>query len=133
MNIDVFLDVRNSSSGGNDRWVDVLASNGRTYSYRYTGGSDGQGNVTANVGGGSVTITVSIVATDARYKITGVPLNDPAVGSGHAQLAKSIAGSGRTATITDVATERDDASYCITVTDMSASCTIACDPRITNV
>jgi hypothetical protein len=133
MTIYVNLDVRNSSSGGNDRWVDVQASNGQTYSYKYTGGSDDAGNVTATVGGGTVTIEISIAATDPRYAITGVPLVDPDAASNNPQLSQSIAAGGRSATITDIDTAADNAAYCVTITDTSANCTIPCDPRITNV
>jgi hypothetical protein len=43
--VNVTLDCRNFSTNG-DGYTNVTGSNGQPYSYKYTGGTDGNGNVT---------------------------------------------------------------------------------------
>lgn len=128
-NIDVNLDVRNSPSSGKDGYRNTTASNAAVYSYRYSGGSDGNGNVTETVNAGSGTIAVTL-KSDARYQISGVLF------SGNASRDLSTQPVANTPTrliITDLDTSAGTSYYKITVSDTAANCTFDCDPQITNV
>ena len=122
----VSLDVRNFSSGGADGYVDVAASNGATYSYKYTGGSDDHGNVRVTVGSGQAAINVT-VGGDPRYSITNITFN-PTDG----QFTWRAGGSARVAVIIDTAATVASVKYTAIVTDSSAQCTVPCDPMIQN-
>lgn len=128
--VNVNLDVRNFSSGGANGYTDVIASNGATYSYKYTGGSDNHGNVNVTVGGGQAAINVT-VGTDARYSITNVTFS-PA----NSQFSWHAGGHAAVAVIVDTATAVVDVKYTTIVTDSGSTppnCTIPCDPMIQNV
>lgn len=122
----VSLDVRNSSSGGADGYVDVVASNGETYSYKYTGGSDNHGNVDVTVGGGQAAINVT-VGGDPRYSITNITFNPT-----DSQFTWRAGGNARVAVIIDTATAVASVKYTVIVTDSTAHCTVPCDPMIQN-
>lgn len=122
----VSLDVRNSSSGGADGYVDVVASNGATYSYKYTGGSDNHGNVDVTVGGGQAAINVT-VGGDPRYSITNITFNPT-----DSQFTWRAGGNARVAVIIDTATAVASVKYTVIVTDSTAHCTVPCDPMIQN-
>lgn len=123
--VDVSLDCRNFASNGGG-YTNVTAANGATYSYKYTGGTDGAGNVTVKKGK-KTDIKVTIHA-DARFKVddTGVS-NDP-----KGDIKKSH--SGVTATFNDDAKDvESDIYYSVTVKDTTANTTFVADPRIDNV
>ncbi|MEO6104544.1 MAG: hypothetical protein ABIP44_13040 [Pseudoxanthomonas sp.] len=122
----VSLDVRNCSSGGSDGYTDVVASNGATYSYKYTGGSDGNGNVRVTVGSGQAAINVT-VGGDPRYSITNITFN-PA----DSQFTWHAGGQAKVAVIVDTATAVATVKYTVIVTDSTAHCTVPCDPMIQN-
>src|SRR6478752_3886383 len=69
--VNVSLDVRNTGTGPAPGYTQVTASNGAAYYYKYTGGSDENGNVTVKVGSGQAAITVT-VGSDPRYTITNI-------------------------------------------------------------
>lgn len=123
----VTLDVRNSPSTGSDGRTNTTASNGAIYSYEYGGGSDGHGNMdeTANSASASFTVTVG---GDPRYQISNVVFNGDIEG----QLSWQQGGTATSATITDSDTSSGSGSYCVTVADTTAGCTLPCDPTITN-
>jgi hypothetical protein len=123
----VNLDVRNYSSGGRDGYTDVIASNGNTYSYKYTGGSDGHGNVNVTVGRGQASIEVT-VGGDPRYNITNITFN-PA----DTQFTWHAGGRAAVAVIVDTAVTVVSVKYTATVFDINAGCSIPCDPVIHNV
>lgn len=125
--VNVNLDVRNFSSGGADGYTDVIASNGKTYSYKYTGGSDGRGNVSVSVGRGQAAINVT-VGSDSRYSITNVTFN-PA----DTQFSWHAGGRAAVAVIVDTAVTVVSVKYTTIVADSTAGCTIPCDPMIQNV
>jgi len=124
--VNVSLDVRNFSSGGADGYTDVLASNGATYSYKYTGGSDNHGNVQVMVGGGQAAINV-MVGGDPRYSITNITFNPT-----DSQFTWHAGGNARVAVIIDTAATVASVKYTVIVTDSTAHCTVPCDPMIQN-
>ena len=125
--VNVNLDVRNFSSGGADGYKDVTASNGQTYSYKYTGGSEGNGNVRVGVGGGQAAIDVSL-RSDPRYSITNITFS-PA----DSQFTWHAGGHAAVAVIVDTAVAVASVKYTVIATDSIASCTVPCDPTIQNV
>jgi hypothetical protein len=120
----VTLDVRDHADNG-DGWTDIEAC-GKTYSYRFDGGSDQHGNITVH-GRGQVQILVKLTAGHG-YAIDQVGFtNDPD------QQLTSPSHSPNAATILD----RNDAPmkdgyYSITVTDTGNNCAVVCDPYISN-
>lgn len=126
----VSLDVRNSASSG-DGWTDTTASNGQTYSYRYTGGDrdSNNGKVTCTIGNGNAAITLSLIAA-SQYQIgtitfTGDNANDP-------QLSTHGNATG-TRVINDKNTSAINANYKVNVIDTgNGNATVPCDPPIIN-
>lgn len=125
----VILDVRNSAGNG-DSWTNVVASNGQTYSYKYSGGnqSTNNGSVEYAVGSGHAAITLAFAtATDARYRFDGVTfVND------NANQLTAQGNAPRTRVINDRCDAAIDAQYKVTVLDTAANATIPCDPMIRN-
>ena len=128
-NTNVNLDVRNWASNGSDGYTSTTASNKAVYSYQYTGGSDGHGNVQETTGAGSATITVSM-HSDSRYVISAVKIS----GDIENQLSSPPVPAGATSiVITDTDSSSGSGYYKIVVTDTTAGCTFLCDPIITNI
>lgn len=128
-NINVSLDVRNWPSNGSDGYTSTTASNNAVYSYQYTGGSDGHGNVQETTNAGTSTITVGM-HSDPRYVISAVNIH----GDIENQLSSPPVPAGATSiVITDTDSSSGSGYYSITVTDTSANCTFLCDPQITHV
>lgn len=120
------LDLRNfpSSEPG---WHDIAASNGQTYSYRYTGGDDGAGGLVQTVGQGRDTAPIQLVA-DQRYRIESCNFT----GDSKSQLSWN-GNSPRAGSITDVNEQVETAEYSLRVMDTgNGNCTIDCDPPIDN-
>lgn len=126
-NTNVSLDVRNFPSNGSDGYTDTTASNHAVYSYLYSGGSDGHGNVEEIADSNSGTITVGM-QSDPRYRIDNVVFS----GDVESQLSWQPGSSPTSVVITDSDTETGRGTYCISVTDTSANCTFPCDPEIVN-
>ena len=125
--LNVGLDVRNFAASGGDGYTTTPASNGALYSYKYSGGTDGNGNAN-DAGEGILTITVT-VGTDPRYTINGVTFS----GDIENQLSAPTPAAGATSVvITDSDAATGSGYYAVTVNDTSAVCTLVCDPRITN-
>lgn len=123
----VTLDVRNFPSAAGSGYNNVAASNGKTYSYRYTGGTDGQGSVYEH-DRGTATINVTLSA-DSRYHVTGVFFTQP---DGHPNEFSGVVTSPTTATITDLNDAVGSGRFGLTITDTVANCTVPCDPVISN-
>ena len=123
-NINLDIRIGGSSDPG---WHNVLASNGQTYGYYYTGGDDGAGGLEQTVGQGRDTAPLQLIA-DQRYQISGHNFfNDT-----NNQLSWS-GNSGRAATIIDANSHVETAEYNVIVTDTgNGNCTIQCDPPIIN-
>lgn len=126
--VNVSLDVRNFSSNG-DGYTNVNGSNGRPYSYKFTGGnkSSNNGDVSVVKGGGQAAINVQ-VGTDARYSITDINFNPR-----DSQFSWHGGGNAAVAVIVDTAVAVASVKYTVTVTDSTANCTVPCDPMIQNV
>ncbi len=128
-NTDVGLDVRNFPSTGKDGYTDTTASNSAVYSYKYSGGSDGNGNMVETADGVTGTITITL-HSDPRYQATGVLIS----GDIEDQLSWAMAPNSTTSVIiTDKDTACGSGYYSVVVSDTSAKCTFGCDPAITNV
>ncbi len=108
-------------------WTSVQASNGQTYSYHYSGGTDGQGAADFPVGSGPQQVQINLIC-DARYQIQSVTLE------GAASHDFSVTGGSdpRSRTINDTDTDVDSVEYSVLVLDTVAKCTIPCDPQIRN-
>lgn len=122
----ITLDVRNASSGGADGYTDVTASNGRTYSYKYSGGEGNGGDVTFHVGT-PATVVVQL-HSDPRYTINDVTFKDDT----NNQLSYPNPNAGKTATIQDRNTVAQTAEYKVVVKDSTANATVPCDPKVIN-
>ena len=66
----VTLKVKPGDTSGNG-WTSTTASNGQPYSFKYSGGENGNGGLKTKVGDGQATIALS-VDTDNRYSLFGV-------------------------------------------------------------
>lgn len=130
-NAEVTLDIVPGGGVADAGWTNVAASNGQTYGYKFAGGSDGRGNVEQRIGEQVVIYLRCIAQPELRYQFLGgvTTSNDPAGElSGvvdHPLLARIIDRN-------DVA--QSDAEWTIVVTDtgVAPSCTIPCDPKVTN-
>lgn len=123
----VSLDIRNFP-GDSDGWINVVASNGATYSYRYAGGNQANdGSIVYAVGGGHAATTLVFATADRRYEFADITfVNDDA----HQLTAQGNA--PRTRVINDRCDAAIDAQYKVTVQDTTANATIPCDPMIRN-
>lgn len=123
--INVGLDCRNFPSNGNDGYTNTTASNNAVYSYRYSGGTDGNGNVDESVGAGTATITVTISA-DPRFTVDHVEIS----GDIENQLTTAPGATVYSTVITDTDTQTGSGYFKLVVSDTSVGCTFPCDPRI---
>ena len=123
----VSLDVRNFSTPAGQGYTNVTGSNGQPYSYRYTGGSDGAGNIDVTMGHGQASINVS-VGGDPRYSITNITFN-PA----DSQFTWHAGGNAKVAVIVDTAVAIATVKFTVIVADSIANCTVPCDPMIKNI
>ena len=123
--VSVGLDARDFASNGSDGYTDATTSGNQTYSYKYTGGTDGHGNTSEPSSAGEVDITVTI--TGANFQIESISKTDP-----ESQLTTSIAADKLSATIVDANTPTEDGYYSIVVKDTSTNQTFTADPRVTN-
>lgn len=120
------LDVRNSPSNGSDGYTDTTASNGATYSYKYSGGEGNGGDVTFK-SRGKVTINVHLT-NGSGYSIDDVSFS----GDSNDQLSWRNPNAGKVAVIQDENSAVQTADYKITVKDEGADVTVPCDPKIIN-
>lgn len=124
--IAVGLDLRNAQYGTLPGYTETTAANNTKYYYKYSGGTDGAGNIVVKKNK-PVEITVT-VGGDARYSVSDVSVRNDT----HGDITSSH--SGVTATINDSATDLEsNIYYNISVADSTADTTFGCDPRIDNV
>jgi hypothetical protein len=123
----ITLEVRNGPSNGSDGYTDTIASNGATYSYRYSGG-EGKGGDVIFTTRGRVTVNVHL-AGNASYTIDEVGFT----GDTNEQLSwVSNPNASRVAVIQNENSVVQTANYKITVMDGADGTTIPCDPKIIN-
>ncbi len=125
--VPITLDVRNFASSGSDGYTNTTASNGKTYSYKYSGGTGKGGDATFTRSDGHKVTVVLHLQSDSRYSIDSVAFPvDP-----NNQLSRKNA-APTTATIQDENTVVQTATYKVTVKDSTANATLPCDPQIIN-
>ena len=121
--IRVSLDIRNNQYSPGQGWATVTAANGDQYSFKYSGGSNGNGGV--SVTEPNTVIQVDLIC-DARYHISSVTLTDP-------KGDVSETHTTRQATLTDTDADKDyDIYYGLNIQDTVANTSFSCDPEIHN-
>lgn len=98
------------------------------YTYSYSGGNQGNGNVTFKKGGGQAAVTVSLTAPDG-FKCVSVDFS----GQGSDDFNYQITGNGKGVVIIDKCNEIADVKYTVNVVESSTGTNVACDPQIKNV
>ena len=122
----VGLDV---SSTPKDGYTNATASNGKVYGCRYSGGDDGEGNVTIHHGDGPATVTVRITG-DRKYTRDAVTFPDD---PNHQLEEGPNPPTKYVAVVQDRNTATQEATYKVSVADPSEDgVTIPCDPKIIN-
>lgn len=122
----ITLDVRNWASNGSDGYTSTTATDGKVYSYKWTGGTDGKGDVAESIAQGVAQINVQLRA-DSRYHIVG-----GAFGDGNTQFSFNRS-DNYNGMITDVGSVKENDYFKMQVTDSTRSnCTFWCDPRVGN-
>ncbi|MBP7370097.1 MAG: hypothetical protein KA902_01535 [Arenimonas sp.] len=122
----VSLDVRNFAATPGDGYTDTTATNNAVYSYKYSGGTDGNGGVEVITGTGTLILTVTISA-DPRYLVSNVTFDNNL-----GDLSWAFGESAYVAVITDTDLDNENSYYSVIVSDHTAGCTMPCDPPITN-
>lgn len=121
------LEVHDHAASGSDGFTNTTASNGATYSYRYSGGEGNGGDVIFR-SRGRVTFNVSL-ADSQGYEIDDVSFS----GDVHQQLSwLSSAQASSHAVIQDKNDQLQTAQYKVTVRDSNGDVTIPCDPKVVN-
>lgn len=122
----IYLDLK--LGGGPAGWTNVQASNGQSYGYRFTGGTDGLGNVEQAIGEQKEISAVSIA--DPRFQFIGDCItisNDP-----NNELSGRV-NDVRSITVTNKNDKAESNAYwSVAITDTQLNCTIPCDPKVTN-
>lgn len=124
----ISLDVRNFAANG-DGWTNTQASNGQTYSYKYTGGDPGtdNGTLTFTVGHGNAAVNFSLIA-DPRYTVGSVSFTGD-----NANQLTTTGNAPRSRVINDRNTAAINANYKVDVIDTgNGNVTVPCDPPIVN-
>ncbi len=124
--VNVSLDCRNFRTTNDDSYTNVKGSNNKWYSFKYTGGTDGKGNVTVHKG--NPTDVVVTIHADARFDVNDTTVtNDPKGDVSQSKAQKS-------ATFSDRATDEEEGIYYqVTVKDTTANATFVADPKIDNI
>ena len=126
--ITVTLDIRGWPAQKGDGYTNTTTNDGQTYCYKYSGGTDGKGNVIEHLKSGVAQINVNSVA-DRRYHLIGTKLND-----GNTQFSISIQSTWQ-AVITDIGTVNEDDYFQLQFQDTIEghnNRTFWCDPTIKN-
>lgn len=127
----VTLDIRPGGGPVEEGWTNVQASNGATYGYLFAGGTNGRGDIEQPVGEQVVIYLECIAQPYPRYQLGGsiITDNDP---------NNEISGIVDDITVARIFDRNDvaesDAEWSVAVADTEAkpSCTIICDPKVTN-
>lgn len=121
----VTLDVR-IGSAPDSTWTNVNASNGTAYCFKFGGGTDGLGNVTATLGN-AVDVAVRLVA-DNRFTVNTVTI----VSDKEKQLEVKETGIWEAEISDKNSKSEDDGYYQLLLNDTIGNCTLLCDPKISN-
>ena len=111
------------ANGPNSVSLTVDTSN----NYSFSGGNQGNGNVTYSKGSGQAAITVTLSAPNG-YNITDVTFT----GSGSSQFSRNLTGNGRGAVILDTCNDVANVDYTVIVTAPNGT-EIPCHPKIINL
>ena len=126
--ITVTLDIRCWASNGSDGYTNTTTNDGQTYCYKYSGGTDGAGNVTEHLSSGVAQINIESVA-DRRYHLINTAMNE-----GNTQFRISVQSTYQ-AVITDIGTATEDDYFKLQFQDTIEghnNRTFWCDPRVKN-
>lgn len=124
----ISLDIRHSPANG-DGWTSTQASNGDTYSYKYTGGDPNtdNGTLTFTIGNGNAAVNLNLIA-DPRYQINTVGFT----GDNAGQLTTE-GNAPHSRVIRNANTLPIQANYKVNVIDTgNGNATLPCDPPIIN-
>lgn len=124
--VTVGLDLRNAANGPLPGYIQTTASNGDLYYFKYSGGTDGNGNVTVKKNKpAKITITVG---SDTRYRVCGAWLKNDWEGD------TTGSWSGNTAIIEDAAVSLETGmDYIVIIADTTSDAAFSCDPGIDNI
>lgn len=128
MTININLDIRAGASTGSDGFTNTPTSDGHTYCYKWSGGSDTHGNVIEHLSSGAEDIMITCVA-DRRFVIIGSEMSP-----GNTQFTLTLTSSYQ-ATITDIDTVKEDDYFKLQFRNTIPgynNATFWCDPRIKN-
>ncbi|GAA0856075.1 hypothetical protein [Aliiglaciecola litoralis] len=124
----VTLDVQKSASVVGSKYINVQATNGQEYSFRYTGGSDGDGGITEIIGSGPSNITVT-VSGFPRYEVSDIQFDN----NDHNDLSHRVSADKSSVVITDTDVDPLNGYYKVLIKDTSApQALLWCDPPIKN-
>ena len=122
----IVLDIRSGRSNGSDGFTDTPTSDGLMYCYKWSGGTDGTGNVSESLSAGVASIDVQLRA-DPRYHIESALF-----GEGNTQFTFTKT-DNYNAVINDLGTATENDYFNLQCSDSSRSdCTFWCDPRVGN-
>lgn len=128
VNANVGLDVRDSAGDGYTQATFNTNSpnpSNLTYYYKYSGGTDGNGNVTEH-GRGAADIFLTL-SSDPRFQISTI-----GDGGTNTQLQYTVTDTTH-ATIHDLNTKKEDDYYNVLIKDtQNGNAEFWCDPRVTN-
>jgi hypothetical protein len=128
MTININLDIRAWASSGSDGYTNTTTNDGKIYCYKWSGGTDGKGNVTEHLSSGAESITITSVA-DRRFEIIDSQMNE-----GNTQFTLTVTSTYQ-ATITDIDNAVEDDYFKLqfknTIPGHNNS-TFWCDPRVKN-
>lgn len=131
----VSLRVRPRPSESWDGYSDTVASNGKIYSYLYTGGNEDAGNVEvmydSNGPTSIIQVSISRQSEDSvrRYSIDRIEF----AGEGMEQFTWDKAGNPHVAIIKNKNIAAAAVKYTTIVNDSIGECSFPCDPLIKNV
>ena len=126
--ITITLDIRSWASNGSDGYTNTTCNDGTVYCYKYSGGTDGAGNVIEHLHSGVSDINVQTVA-DRRFKIIDAQLSP-----GTTQFQITVTDTWK-ALIHDIGTAKEDDYFKLQFQDTIEghnNRTFWCDPRVKN-
>jgi hypothetical protein len=111
-----------------DGYTASPATNGKVYYYKFSGGSDGNGNVTEYTDDGSGIGTIRVTLTGSPYEIVQVSFN----GDSHSDMSWIPGPANSIVIIKDTNIDNENVYFSVLAKDPQANCTFGCDPSIVN-